>query len=268
MNTLKDWVSKVLVEKKEEFNNLIISFQNKIDNGEMPKANEIVRDQDSGNKIKRPPNSHIIYTNHLGKGGLLNIIRNFCEEHNINKQYLVPISKKVSKSLWEKLSPTHKKFFEDLAVEVSDEHKRLHPNYKYKPVRKIRTEPMYKRYNLLPPVHRALFNDDEQYEELRSSAVSSPSTSGDSCKDQHYEYGELEIKKTSKPSTVLPLPVHHVENPSTDDDKYFDDLSSLASPADSTLNDSDENQYDVKETSKYSTDMFLASEKVLYGFKL
>ncbi|GET01584.1 hypothetical protein GLOIN_2v1846864 [Rhizophagus clarus] len=247
MNTLKDWVSKVLVEKKEEFNNLIISFQNKIDNGEMPKANEIVRDQDSGNKIKRPPNSHIIYTNHLGKGGLLNIIRNFCEEHNINKQYLVPIN---------------------LAVEVSDEHKRLHPNYKYKPVRKIRTEPMYKRYNLLPPVHRALFNDDEQYEELRSSAVSSPSTSGDSCKDQHYEYGELEIKKTSKPSTVLPLPVHHVENPSTDDDKYFDDLSSLASPADSTLNDSDENQYDVKETSKYSTDMFLASEKVLYGFKL
>lgn len=173
---IEDVPARVLVEKKDELENLIVIFKSKIDNNELPKANEIVRDQVSGsrNKIKRPPNSNLIYTNQLGKNGLLDIIRKFCEEYGINKQKMVPISKKVSKTLWNKLSPVHQKFFEELALKVSKEHKLLHPNYKYKPERKKKKTITYKYY------------DHEN------------------------------SKKPLKPNTDLPPSNHHVENPSAD----------------------------------------------------
>jgi hypothetical protein len=128
-------VLQVHSENKDELDNLLNSFQKKIDNDEMPKANELVRGQDFNKKIKRPPNSNIIYTNQIGKFGLLNIVRNFCEKHGINKQYLVPILKKLSKILWKNLSNEHQKFFVELGVKAGVEHKRLYPNYKYKPKR-------------------------------------------------------------------------------------------------------------------------------------
>ncbi|GBB97963.1 hypothetical protein RclHR1_31050001 [Rhizophagus clarus] len=282
MNTLKvDWASKVLVEKTEELKNLIISFQNKIDNREMPKANEIVRVQDSGNKIKRPPNSNIIYTNQLGKCGLLDIIRGFCEEHDINKQKLVPISKKVSKSLWEELSPIHKKFFEDLATEVSDEHKKLHPNYKYKPVRKVRTEPMYKYYNHQKTHSRPnTSTDDEQHHELRSTT---PTLSADSSPNEndsylsspsHHATNDDEQELSSYTSTLsavssppaLSSPVNHTTEDEEELSSPTSTLSAVSSP--STLNDShydddeqdepvdSEYQLDVKKTSNYSLDIY------------
>ncbi|RGB31725.1 hypothetical protein C1646_763704 [Rhizophagus diaphanus] len=130
------WATQFYIEKKDELDNLLILFEKKIDHGEMPKANEILRCQDTTKKIRRPPNSNIIYTNQIAKFGLLNIIRKFCDENGINKQKLVPISKKISANLWEKLSTEHQKFFKDLALDVKNLHQRMHPDYKYQPERK------------------------------------------------------------------------------------------------------------------------------------
>jgi hypothetical protein len=184
---IDELVTKVLVENENDLNELITLFQDKIDNKELPKAASIVKDQDSEKKIKRPPNSNILYTNQLGKCGLLQIIRNFCNKYKINKQSLVPISKKVSKHLWKKLSPVHQQFFDELASEVVEEHKKLHPNYKYKPERRKRKTTTYKHYDPkktskpVPstdssPVHH-VSTDDELYEESSSSSSSSTSTS-------------------------------------------------------------------------------------------
>src|ERR1700719_1638267 len=107
-------------ENKYELSNLLSSLGRAIDNNEMPTAKDLLRDQNSSKKIKRPPNSNIIYTNRLNKFGLLEIIRKFCEEYGINKQRLIPLSKKVSKILWNELSDQHKKFFEELASKVSE----------------------------------------------------------------------------------------------------------------------------------------------------
>ncbi|RIA94976.1 hypothetical protein C1645_758795 [Glomus cerebriforme] len=113
----------------------------------MPTAKDLLRDQKSSIKVKRPPNLNIIYTNRLNKFGLLEIIRKFCEQHGINKQKLIPLSKKVSKILWnELLSDQHRKFFEKLALEVSKEHKILYPTYKYQPKRKRNNYSTFRSY--------------------------------------------------------------------------------------------------------------------------
>ncbi|RGB26120.1 hypothetical protein C1646_675053 [Rhizophagus diaphanus] len=188
---IQDWPARVLIEKKDELDSLMVLFKRKIINNDMPKADEIVRYQDLGNsgtKIKRPPNSNLIYTNQLGKCGLLSIIRNFCDHYGINKQKLVPISKKVSKTLWERLSPVHQGFFLELALKVSKEHKLLHPDYKYKPERKKKKTTTYKHYDPkktkhntdLPPTNHHEENpsaDNEQQDEESSTSTSSANSS-------------------------------------------------------------------------------------------
>src|SRR4051812_44205232 len=124
--------SQAYTENKD----ILVSLNNAVISNERPEANEFLRDQGSNKKIKRPPNSYIIYTILLNKYGLLAIIRKFCEKHKINKQKLVPISKKISKTLWNELSIVHKNIFSDLALEVEKEHKILYPDYKYQPKRK------------------------------------------------------------------------------------------------------------------------------------
>ncbi|CAB4416464.1 unnamed protein product [Rhizophagus irregularis] len=190
---IQDWPTKVLTEKRDELDSLILLFVNKINNNDMPKADEIVRDQDLGNsgkKIKRPPNSNIIYTNQLGKCGLLSIIRNFCDHHGINKQKLVPISKKVSKTLWERLSPVHQGFFEELALKVSKEHKLKHPNYKYQPERKKKKTPTYKHYD---PEKKLKHNTDSNHH------VESPSADNEVNEQQYEESNTSTSSANSSP---------------------------------------------------------------------
>ncbi|CAB4412697.1 unnamed protein product [Rhizophagus irregularis] len=163
---------QVRSENKEELDNLLILLEKKIDNDEMPKANEILRYHDSDKKIKRPPNSIIIYTNQIGKFGLLNIVRNFCEKNGINKQKLVPISKKLSKILWEDLSSEHQNFFEELALKVNVEHKKLYPNYKYA-VRKRKVCTTYKQYDFKTKTDDSSLPLDEQVEESYEDSMSS-----------------------------------------------------------------------------------------------
>ncbi|RIA88817.1 hypothetical protein C1645_773910 [Glomus cerebriforme] len=148
-----DFASQVLSEKEKACSNLLNAFAKKINNHDMPSADDILQVQKDqkgqkgkNQKIKRAPNSNIIYTNQLAKAGLLEIIREFCNEKGINKQKLVPISKKVSKTLWNKLSEPNRKFFEELASEVASKHKELYPDYKYSPQRKERKETVYKPY--------------------------------------------------------------------------------------------------------------------------
>lgn len=164
---------QVRSENKDELDNLLFLFEKKIDNDEMPKANEILRYQDTDKKIKRPPNSHIIYTNQIGKSGLLNIVRNFCDKNGINKQKLVPISKKLSKILWEDLSNEHQKFFEELALKVSVEHKKLYPNYKYVPKKMREVYPTYKYYEIKPKTDDSSLPLDEQVEEYYEDSTNS-----------------------------------------------------------------------------------------------
>jgi hypothetical protein len=122
------------------------SLVNTTTNNEVPKANEFLQDQNSNKKIKRPPNSYIIFTKLLNMNGLFDITRKFCEKHKINKQKMIPISKKISKILWEELSTVHKKIFSDLAIEVEKEHKRLYPSYKYQPIRRKSNGAKFKEY--------------------------------------------------------------------------------------------------------------------------
>jgi hypothetical protein len=136
----EELAKKVYAENEDALNELLKSFLCAIDLDQMPKADEILnkKSRNAKNNIPRPPNSNIIYTNLLNNFGLLGIIRKFCEKHGINKQSLIPISKKLSKILWNKISDEHRKFFDELAAEVSSEHKKMYPDYKYKPKRKDR----------------------------------------------------------------------------------------------------------------------------------
>ncbi|CAB5361665.1 unnamed protein product [Rhizophagus irregularis] len=134
------WATQAYTENKVDIENVLNLLRIAIDNNEMPKAKELLlfnkTTKKGSNPIKRPSNSNIIYTNQLGKFGLLKIIRKFCDENGINKQNLVPISKKISAILWKELSTVHQKFFEELALDVKKEHQLMYPNYKYQPERK------------------------------------------------------------------------------------------------------------------------------------
>lgn len=174
---LTDLILQIRSENKDELDNLLILFKTKINNDEMPKANEVLRYQNSNKKIKRPPNSNIIYTNQICKFGLLDIVRNFCEKNEINKQKLAPISKNLSKILWKDLSNEHQKFFEEMALKVSAEHKKLYPNYKYNPERKRKVYTSYKHYEIKTNTDDSplVFNIslDEQVEEHYEDSTSS-----------------------------------------------------------------------------------------------
>ncbi|CAB4483575.1 hypothetical protein RhiirA5_357093 [Rhizophagus irregularis] len=188
---INELILQVRSENKEELDNLLILLEKKIDNDEMPKANEILRYHDSDKKIKRPPNSIIIYTNQIGKFGLLNIIRNFCEKHGINKQKLVPISKKLSKILWEDLSSEHQNFFEELALKVNVEHKKLYPNYKYA-VRKRKVRTTYKLYDFKTETDDSSLPLDEQVEEhYEDSTSSSTKATENKLTEKQDEFDEL-----------------------------------------------------------------------------
>ncbi|CAB4412692.1 unnamed protein product [Rhizophagus irregularis] len=133
-------VTQAYIENKDKIEEVLNLLRNAIDNGRMPNAKELLqvnkKTKKGSNPIKRPSNSNIIYTNQLGKFGLLDIIRKFCDENGINKQKLVPISKKISNILWKELSTVHQKFFEELALDVKKEHQLMYPNYKYQTERK------------------------------------------------------------------------------------------------------------------------------------
>jgi hypothetical protein len=132
---------KVYVESESALDELLKSFLYAIDFDQMPKADEILnkKSRNPKNKIHRPPNSNLLYTNLLNNFGLLEIIKKFCEKHETNKQNMVPISKKLSKILWNKISVNYKKFFDKLAAEVMLEHRKMYPDYKYA-VYKLQTE--------------------------------------------------------------------------------------------------------------------------------
>ncbi|RIA94973.1 hypothetical protein C1645_525448 [Glomus cerebriforme] len=133
---LQELALQVHSENKVELDDVLNSLREAIDKNEMPTAKDLLRDQKSSTKIKRPPNSNIIYTNLLNRFGFLDIIGKFCEKHEISKQKLIPLSKKVSIISWKELPDQYQKFFEELALKVSAEHKILYPNYKYQPIRK------------------------------------------------------------------------------------------------------------------------------------
>ncbi|UZO27625.1 uncharacterized protein OCT59_019815 [Rhizophagus irregularis] len=140
---LKTLTLQVYTENKV----ILDTLKNTTVNSKVPKANEFLQDQNSkDNKIKRPPNSYIIFSVLLNKYGLLDIIRKFCDNHKINKQKLVPISKIISKNLWNELSIEHKNIYSNLAVEVEKEHKKLYPDYNYQPMRKKIKSVHYKHY--------------------------------------------------------------------------------------------------------------------------
>src|SRR4051794_11321849 len=92
--------SQAYSENKDELHKLLDLLKWLIDEDKMPKAKELLKTSDKNGKILRPPNSNLIYTNLLGKLGLLDIIKEYCEKYKFNKQDLVPISKKLSKILW------------------------------------------------------------------------------------------------------------------------------------------------------------------------
>ncbi|RIA85988.1 hypothetical protein C1645_780689 [Glomus cerebriforme] len=121
-------------ENRAKLADLLNTLGSSIDNDTMPVPKEFVKT--SKKKTPRPPNANLIYTNTLNKFGLLDILREFCERNHINKQKLIPISKKLSKILWEDLPNKHQRFFSDLASKVTKEHKKSHPGYKFKPNRK------------------------------------------------------------------------------------------------------------------------------------
>src|SRR4051794_39705864 len=101
---------KAYGENKNEFAVLLASFRYAIDNDQIPKTEDLLK--------KKSPNSNLFYINLLNKFGFIEIIRKFGEKHKINKQNLVPISKKLGKILWNDLSDEHRKFFDKLALEV------------------------------------------------------------------------------------------------------------------------------------------------------
>src|ERR1051326_2474577 len=109
---LNKLTSQVYEECKDKLQDLLDHLRQKIDDDEMPEAKKLLRKPDKNGKIPRPSNSNIIYTNQLGKLGLLAIVRDYCELFNINKQNLVPISKKLSKILWEELPEKYRQFFD------------------------------------------------------------------------------------------------------------------------------------------------------------
>ena len=83
--------------------------------------NELLKPPDKNVKSLNPK-FNIIYTNQFNKVGLLEIIREYCERYNINKQSLVTISKKLVKILWPE---NYQKFFGKLVSEVSVEHTQI-----------------------------------------------------------------------------------------------------------------------------------------------
>ncbi|RGB31728.1 hypothetical protein C1646_670673 [Rhizophagus diaphanus] len=149
---LDKWATQAYTENKDNMENVLNLLRIAIDNDEMPKAKELLqvnkKTKKGSNPIKRPSNSNIIYTNQLGKFGLLDITRKFCDENGINKQKLVPISKKISAILWKELSTVHQKFFEELASEVKKEHETMYPFYKYQPKRKAINHDKFKPWDL------------------------------------------------------------------------------------------------------------------------
>ncbi|RIA94974.1 hypothetical protein C1645_817347 [Glomus cerebriforme] len=145
---LNELAIQVNNENKDELNNLLSSLREAIDKNGMPTTKDYLPDQKSSTKIKRPPNSNIIYTNLLNKFGFLYIIGKFCDKHRINKQKLLPLSKKVSKILWEELPERYQKFFKELASILRKKHKNLYPDYIYKPKRNRNDYSTFKPYEL------------------------------------------------------------------------------------------------------------------------
>ncbi|RIA94975.1 hypothetical protein C1645_817348 [Glomus cerebriforme] len=199
---LNELAIQVNNENKDELNKLLSSLREAIDKNEMPTAKDLLRDQKSSTKIKRPPNSNIIYTNQLNRFGFLDIIRKFCDKHRINKQKLMPLSKKVSKILWEELPERYQKFFKGLASEVSKEHKNLYPDYIYKPNRKINDHSTFKPYELKTkttpnksiPGHKneQLISTNESYEQIGEE-------------DNDYSVDELPMYDETLP--IIPLSI-------------------------------------------------------------
>ncbi|RIA94972.1 hypothetical protein C1645_525440 [Glomus cerebriforme] len=191
---LDELADQVSIEHENELNDFLYSFKNKIDNDEMPKAIEILQDQidkkNENEKIKRPPNSNIIYTNQLNRFGFLDIIRKFCDKHKINKQKLIPLSKKVSKILWKELPEHYQKFFETLASEVKAEHKLLYPTYKYQPIRKKSNFTTFKPY---------------EYKTKSSSVQSIPEPDGQMEDEEESDYFDDNLPKFDEGPRHSPL---------------------------------------------------------------
>ncbi|CAB4460710.1 uncharacterized protein OCT59_010189 [Rhizophagus irregularis] len=276
-----DLSARVLTEKEDELETLILLFESKIDNNKMPTANEIVKHQDSKKKIKRPPNSNIIYTNQLGKCGLLDIIRNFCDHHGINKQKLVPISKKVSKTLWERLSPVHQGFFEELALKVSKEHKLKHPNYKYQPERKKKKTPTYKHYD---PEKKLKHNTDSNHHvenpsadnEVNEQQYEESNTSTDNeVNEQQYEESNTSTDnevneqqyEESNTSTDNEVNEQQYEESNTSTDNEVNEQQYEESNT-STDNEVNEQQYEESNTSTSSANSSPTFSDLYYSYEL
>ncbi|CAB4412698.1 unnamed protein product [Rhizophagus irregularis] len=227
---LDKWATQAYNENKDNMENVLNLLRIAIDNDEMPKAKELLqvnkKTKKGSNPIKRPSNSNIIYTNQLGKFGLLDIIRRFCDDNGINKQKLVPISKKISNILWKELSPVHQKFFEELASEVKKEHEAMYPSYKYKPKRKPNNHDKFKPWDYNESKTKPLDSVDC----IPSPMNNMPVSRHEELDDEHQEYREDE---------ELDEQIREVEEEPDDEDIYEEESDDETyEPTDDSLTDS------------------------------
>ena len=89
---LNELALQVHTENKDKLHNLLNNLRRSIDDDKMPKAKELLKISNKNDKILRPPNSYIIYTNQLNNFGLLKIVGEYCEKYQINKQDLVMLN--------------------------------------------------------------------------------------------------------------------------------------------------------------------------------
>ncbi|KAM0745653.1 hypothetical protein T439DRAFT_270331, partial [Meredithblackwellia eburnea MCA 4105] len=73
--------------------------------------------------IKRPPNAFIIFRSHCCNPTESEL--GITDHRHISR---------ISSHLWKSLLPQEKAYWERRAQEKKEEHQRLYPNYKYKPV--------------------------------------------------------------------------------------------------------------------------------------
>jgi hypothetical protein len=204
------------IENRVEMVKVLELLRNAIDNNEMPSPKELLQNKKNKKKpsdsIKRPSNSNIIYTNQLGKFGLLTIIRKFCDKHGINKQKLVPISKKISKILWKELSTVHQKFFEQLASEVKKEHEKMYPNYKYRPKRKPSNYTKFKQFD---PNDSKTKTTDCTSSPMNNISFADPVSSQEYHEDEELDEDIFEDLDLSEDELPDGYPKFHEEPPST-----------------------------------------------------
>jgi hypothetical protein len=87
-------------------------------------------------KVKRPANSFILYTNQLRKYGLSSLVKEkICVENIVERKKEMPMERQLAGMLWRSLGDEDKikKFFNELASKVAVKHSEEFPEYKLVP---------------------------------------------------------------------------------------------------------------------------------------